>query len=97
MNGRLAQNSLELAKTVAIWPVGMLSMVWVICAVVINPVGDFPLNDDWAYGLPVEVLLKEHAFKLTDWQGASLVVQLGWGVLSVYQWGSPSRLCGSRH
>ena len=56
-------------------------MVWVICAVVINPVGDFPLNDDWAYGLPVEVLLKEHAFKLTDWQGPSLVVQLGWGAL----------------
>lgn len=56
-------------------------MVWIICVVLINPVGDFPLNDDWAYGLPAEVLVKEHVFKLTDWQAAALVTQLGWGAL----------------
>ena len=81
MSRRPEQGRFNLARTVTFWPVGLLSMVWIICAVLINPVGDFPLNDDWAYGLPAEVLVKEHAFKLTDWQAAALVTQLGWGAL----------------
>ena len=44
-----------------------------------QPVGDFPLNDDWAYGLPVEVLLRDHKLRFTDWQWASLVAQVCWG------------------
>jgi hypothetical protein len=65
----------------ASWPVGLLSLAWVVCVILINPVGDFPLNDDWAFGLPVEVLLTEHALKFTDWQSTSLVVQLFWGAI----------------
>ena len=65
----------------AFWPIGLLSVIWVVCAVLINPVGDFPLNDDWAFGLPVEVLLSEHALKLTDWQGPTLIAQFFWGAL----------------
>ena len=70
-----------LNRLAASWPVGLLGAAWVACAILVDPVGDFPLNDDWAYGLPVEVLLTEHTLKFTDWQGASLVVQLFWGAL----------------
>ena len=51
------------------------------CLILINPIGDFPLNDDWAYGLPVEALLRDRTLKFTDWQGASLVAQIFWGAL----------------
>jgi len=60
---------------------GLLGLVWVACAVLINPIGDFPLNDDWAYGLPVEVLLRDRALRFTDWQAATLVAQVFWGTI----------------
>ena len=41
-----------------VWRTGLLGLSWVACAVLINPIGDFPLNDDWAFGSPVEVLLQ---------------------------------------
>ncbi len=63
------------------WPIGLLGAAWVACTVLINPIGDFPLNDDWSYGLPVEVLLKERVLKFTDNQAASLLAQLFWGGL----------------
>jgi Dolichyl-phosphate-mannose-protein mannosyltransferase len=62
-------------------PVVLLSLAWLVSAVLINPVGDFPLNDDWAFGLPVEALLTEHALTLTDWQEPALIAQLFWGAL----------------
>ena len=36
--------------------VASLIGLWGLMEVLIDPVGDFPLNDDWAYGLPVKWL-----------------------------------------
>ena len=60
---------------------GLLGLAWVACAVLINPIGDFPLNDDWAFGLPVEVLLRDRALRFTDWQSPTLIAQVLWGSL----------------
>ena len=59
----------------------LLGLTWVACAVVVNPIGDFPLNDDWAFGSPVEVLLRDRALRFTDWQSPTLVAQVFWGAI----------------
>lgn len=60
---------------------GLLGLAWVACAILINPIGDFPLNDDWAFGLPVEVMLRDQALRFTDWHAMSLIAQVFWGAL----------------
>ena len=59
----------------------LICLVWTVLAIVIDPRGDFPLNDDWAYGLPVKALMERGEFRLTDWTVASLVSQEFWGAL----------------
>ncbi len=63
------------------WPVILLSVCWAVVAYWINPERNVPLNDDWSYALSVEALLRTHTLRLTDWQSATLVVQLFWGAL----------------
>lgn len=59
-----------------------LIALWGLIEVIINPVGDFPLNDDWAYGLPVKWLVEERRLRFT--RGCSaLFTQVIWGSLFV--------------
>ncbi|MGE3820414.1 MAG: hypothetical protein AB7I30_13450 [Isosphaeraceae bacterium] len=58
-----------------------LSTLWVLLAVLVDPRGEFPLNDDWGYVLPVEALLQSGSLRFTDWNTASLVAQVFWGAL----------------
>jgi len=48
---------------------------------VINPMGDFPLNDDWSYGRAVKTLLEKGRLQFTDWTGMTLIAQVLWGYL----------------
>ena len=59
----------------------LMCIIWTLLAFVIDPRGDFPLIDDWAYGLSVRALLERGELRLTDWSTAILVVQAGWGAL----------------
>jgi hypothetical protein len=56
-------------------------IVWTILALVIDPRGDFPLIDDWAYGLPVRALVERGEIRLSDWSSVILGVQACWGAL----------------
>ena len=56
--------------------VGAIVSLWGISAIVVNPVGDFPLVDDWAYGLPVKWLVETGQLRFTDWQQSTLVTQI---------------------
>lgn len=58
-----------------------LCALWVAMILVINPLGDFPLNDDWAYGLAVRDLIDKHAVVIPPWTSASLVAQTFYGLL----------------
>ncbi|MDT8286208.1 MAG: glycosyltransferase family 39 protein [Elusimicrobiales bacterium] len=42
----------------------------------------FPLNDDWAYAMAAERLLKEGVLRLSDWASATQVLHLAGGALS---------------
>jgi hypothetical protein len=55
--------------------IGAIVALWGISAIIVNPVGDFPLIDDWAYGLPVKWLIETGHLRFTDWQQVTLVTQ----------------------
>ncbi|GAB4029443.1 glycosyltransferase family 39 protein [Spirosoma gilvum] len=54
---------------------------WVLSVLAINPYGEFPFNDDWAYALSVQALVEKHSFFMSPWTSANLLVQIGWGAL----------------
>jgi len=60
---------------------GLLVLVWAVMAVVIDPIGNFPLNDDWVYGLAVRSILATGRFALPSPSSANLFVQAYWGAL----------------
>jgi hypothetical protein len=59
----------------------VLGVVWLGMVLLINPVGNFPLNDDWSYGRSVQALLERGTFELTDHTGMTLIAQVAWGAV----------------
>jgi hypothetical protein len=59
-----------------------LLLLWLILIVIINPMGDFPLNDDWCYGKSVKTLVEDGYLKLYNWGEMTLVGHVYWGYLS---------------
>jgi 4-amino-4-deoxy-L-arabinose transferase-like glycosyltransferase len=59
----------------------ILGLAWLGMAILVNPRGDFSLNDDWAYGLPVRALVEKGEFRFTFWQSMTLITQVFWGAL----------------
>jgi len=53
--------------------------LWSIMIAVANPIGDFPLIDDWAYAESVRALLNEHRLVISDWSAMNLLTQIFWG------------------
>jgi 4-amino-4-deoxy-L-arabinose transferase-like glycosyltransferase len=58
-----------------------LTILWLIAAIIVNPRGNFPLNDDWVYGWPVKVFLDSGRFEILSWTGVSLIGHVIWGLL----------------
>jgi hypothetical protein len=73
-------STLTTARTRLGYP-GALCALWSAMVLVVNPIGDFPLNDDWAYGLAVRDLVDRHSLLIPPWTSASLVAQLLYGFL----------------
>ena len=61
--------------------VGVLSAIWVAACFLVDPRGNFPLNDDWSYAAAVRTLLDHHRLELTDFTSMPLVAQVLWGAL----------------
>ncbi len=59
----------------------LIVCIWVLMAIIVNPIGNFPLNDDWAYAWSVKELLATGEFKLSDWTATNLLPQVFWGAL----------------
>lgn len=59
----------------------LLGIVWLLIIVAVNPIGDFPLNDDWAYASAVRTLVETGEFRLSGWTAANFIAQLLWGAL----------------
>lgn len=62
-------------------PILTIIAAWLVMEVLVDPRGDFPLNDDWCYARSVLVLLKEHKLRLLGIVPMTLVAQVVWGAL----------------
>ena len=57
----------------------ILALVWVVAAVIVNPIGDFPLNDDFSFGRTVYNLSERGILEFDDWLSMTLITQVLWG------------------
>lgn len=64
-----------------------LGAIWLLAIALVDPRGDFPLNDDWAYAATVEGLLRDGTFRPHDWAGMTLLSQALWGALAAVVFG----------
>ncbi len=56
-----------------------LTIFWLASLAVVNPIGDFPLNDDWSFGLTVRTFLETGDFRPTGWTSMPLITNTLWG------------------
>ncbi len=56
-----------------------LTAFWLLSLVVVNPTGNFPLIDDWAYALTVKHLLATGTYQPSGWAGMILIANVLWG------------------
>ena len=61
--------------------VAIITFIWAIAVISVNPIGEFPLNDDWAYARSVKYFLETGKFELPGWAVANLLPQVLWGAL----------------
>ena len=59
----------------------ILAFLWIGSIALVNPFGNFPLNDDWSYGYAVRGILEEGTFRPIGWTGMTLISQALWGAL----------------
>lgn len=56
---------------------GLIVLIaFIIAEIIINPIGEFPLNDDWAYARAVYNYVHFDVIKLSNWQTIPLLPQL---------------------
>lgn len=59
----------------------IITVIWAGSLVIVNPLGDFPLNDDWASARTVKHLLETGDYRPSPWMAMSLVTNILWGAL----------------
>jgi len=58
-----------------------LSVIWLLCILLVNPMGDFPLNDDWSYAHNTRALVLENKIEFHDWGAMTLIAHTIWGAM----------------
>jgi len=62
--------------------IAIIVIAWVIMAILVNPLGEFPLNDDWVYAKATQSIFEKGGFTLSGGNSAAnLVAQGFWGAL----------------
>ncbi len=57
----------------------LLFIIFVVTELIINPIGNFPINDDWVYGKVLNTLITNHFIDTRIWGGASMVTHIFYG------------------
>jgi 4-amino-4-deoxy-L-arabinose transferase-like glycosyltransferase len=85
-NGKLDVNTRTTRENDITWrtlavDILVITALWGIGLVIVNPYGEFPLNDDWSFGLAVKQLIEKGEFRPTGWTSMPLITQTFWGAL----------------
>ena len=59
----------------------LLIAIYVASILIVNPLGNFPLNDDWSYARPVKSLVEQGDWRPTGFASIPLITQSLWGAL----------------
>ncbi len=62
-------------------PLLVLQVVFLLSVAIVNPLGDFPLNDDFQYAYPVKSLIEKGTFELAHRFAPNIFLQVLWGYL----------------
>ncbi|MBL7921096.1 MAG: glycosyltransferase family 39 protein [Bacteroidia bacterium] len=57
-----------------------LLIIFIICEIIVNPIGEFPLNDDWAYSKSVSFAI-HGVYTIGDFGAMTLFTHLLWGTI----------------
>ncbi len=58
----------------------LVIILLLLAEVLIYPIGEFPLNDDWAYAKAIETFINSGQVKFSDWQAIPFVTQFIAGI-----------------
>lgn len=61
-------------------PVWYVLILLLLAEALINPAGEFPLNDDWSYSKIIKAYIDSGVFKFAGWQASPLIPQLITGI-----------------
>jgi len=67
--------------------IAFIFLLWVACILLINPIGNFPLNDDWSYAKSVKTLYDNGKLVLYNWGEMTLIAHIYWAYLFVQIFG----------
>ena len=59
----------------------VMGIVWLLMAALVQPLGNFPLNDDWVYALAVKSVVETGYFQFPSPSMANVGPQVYWGAL----------------
>ena len=64
-----------------------LLAIMLVFECMVNPTGEFPLNDDWSYAKPVKDWHETGIYNIGSWPAMTLLTHLLWGLLFVKAFG----------
>ncbi len=59
----------------------VIVLLWGLAVMIANPVGEFPLNDDWSYSLAAKRLAEGGGYNPTSWTEMNLFTHAVWGAM----------------
>ena len=80
-SGLEPQSSTKLLNRAQIVYIGFISLIYLIGICIVNPFGDFPLNDDWSYAHAAKSLVEAWNWQPIGWTSTTLITHSGWGGL----------------
>jgi dolichyl-phosphate-mannose-protein mannosyltransferase len=83
----LHNNLMQTSKFSCLLFPALLVFIWLAMTVLVNPIGDFPLNDDWCYGKTVHSLIVDKDLEFPKWGAPTLIAQVLWGALFCLPYG----------
>ncbi|MCC6723803.1 MAG: glycosyltransferase family 39 protein [Saprospiraceae bacterium] len=59
--------------------IGLLTAIWLLAILLVHPIGDFPLNDDFSYARSTMNLSEGGTLRYDPWLSMTLLAQVLWG------------------
>ncbi|MBK8564525.1 MAG: glycosyltransferase family 39 protein [Saprospiraceae bacterium] len=59
--------------------IGLLTAIWLLAILLVNPIGDFPLNDDFSYARSTMNFSEGGSLRFDPWLSMTLLAQVLWG------------------